>query len=117
MLFRWKNKNKSAGADLLLESIDPLPLVQNEREFQKKAPGDEVDRFLEQYSKNAQINKPPKSPSWVNWVFIPLIATAILGALHVLILDKTSSDSLKDKALSGLLAGLTGSIGFYAGKK
>lgn len=116
MFSPWKNKNKSAGADLLLESIDPLPAVQNEREIQKKAPGDEVDRFLEQYNKNAQMNK-PKSPIWVNWVFIPLIVTATLGALHVLILDKTSSNSLKDKALSGLLAGLTSSIGYYAGKK
>jgi hypothetical protein len=114
MVSRRKDNNKSAGADLLLTSLDRLAAVQDE--LKQKRPGDSVDTFLEQHERANNIAR-PKAPLWVNWVFVPLIISAVAGAIHVLIFDKTANNSLKDKALSGLVAGLTGSIGFYAGKK
>jgi hypothetical protein len=46
-----------------------------------------------------------------------MILLGTVGSFHVLVWDKQSDASLKDKALTGLLAALTASVGFYAGKR
>ena len=75
----------------------------------------EVSKFLTNYEKFSNINK-KTTPYWVHFIFMPIIIIAATSAGHVLVLDKQSSEPLKDKALTGLLAALTAGVGFYAGK-
>ena len=99
MIFGNKN-NKSSGANLLLQSVDSLAAVKEE--LQQKDSGDSVDRFIDQYERASNMMR-ARTPFWVNCVFMPVIVCASLGAMYVLIFDKTADSSLKDKALTGLL--------------
>lgn len=75
----------------------------------------QVENFLNNHERALNINK-KKAPLWVHFIFLPVIFTATGAALNVLVIDKQSSETLKDKALTGLLAALTAGVGFYAGK-
>jgi hypothetical protein len=75
----------------------------------------EVSKFLANVETFLNMKK-KKTPLWVHLIFLPVILIATASAGHVLVLDKKSSEPLRDKALTGLLAALTAGVGFYAGK-
>jgi hypothetical protein len=76
----------------------------------------EVSRFLTNVERFSRINR-KATPFWVHFIFLPIIIIAATSAGHVLVLDKQSSDSLKDKALTGLMAAFAAAVGYYAGKE
>lgn len=115
----WDKRDKREAVKRLNNRIAEFPEVQKQIEIGKEKSSIDIELLLDYWLKARDIFAPQKStPSWMHFVFIPIILVGIVGAGSVL-REATTKDNqpLKQQALTVLGAALTGAVGFYVGKK
>jgi hypothetical protein len=104
--------SRSPGADTLTRSLEQQGIKGKPTDENAE---DSVDTFLRQVQVFTNIIK-PKTPAWVNWVFIPLLTSGVIAAF-IMSFDKKNTDKIRNTALSGGISVITAAAGFYFGRK
>jgi len=104
--------SRSPGADRLTRSLEKQGI---KNKSQDESAEDSVDTFLRQARVIADLIR-PKTPAWVNWVFIPLLLAGLI-ATFAMSFDKKNTDEIRNTALSGGISVITAAAGFYFGRK